>query len=75
MWARIHNLKYSIKMQEYTDEMKTHPVVVYLFKVNNKNTRTMFEICSKLTIKTLEWRQWRHYVLLLTFSKQMPAAG
>ena len=25
---------------------------IYLFKVNNRNTRTMCEICSKLTIKT-----------------------
>ena len=24
----------------------------YMFKVNNRNTRKMFEICSKLTIKT-----------------------
>ena len=27
------------------------PVGIYLLKVNNKNTRTMCEICSKLTIK------------------------
>ena len=27
---------------------------IYLFKVNNRNTRIMFEICSKLTIKILE---------------------
>ena len=27
-----------------------------MFKVNNGNTRTMCEICSKLTIKTLDWR-------------------
>ena len=31
---------------------------IYLFKVNNRNTRTRREICSKLTIKTPEWRQW-----------------
>ena len=30
-----------------------------MFKVNNRNTRTRREICSKLTIKTLERRQWR----------------
>ena len=28
------------------------PVGIYLRKVNNKNTRTRCEICSKLTIKT-----------------------
>ena len=29
-----------------------------IFIVNNKNTRTRLEICSKLTIKTPEPRQW-----------------
>ena len=36
------------------------PAGIYQFKVNNKNTRTRCEICSKLTIKTLEWLHWRH---------------
>ena len=31
----------------------------YIFKVNNRNTRTRCEICSKLTIKTPERRQER----------------
>ena len=35
---------------------KKYPDVIYLFKVNNENTRTMCEICSKLTVKTPEWR-------------------
>ena len=30
---------------------------IYLFKVNNRNTRKRYEICSKLTIKILERRQ------------------
>ena len=30
-----------------------------MFKVNNKNTRTRYEICSKLTIKIPERRHWR----------------
>ena len=30
-----------------------------LFKVNNRNTRTMCEICPKLTVNTPERRQWR----------------
>ena len=29
---------------------------IYLFKFNNGNTRTMCKICSKLIIKTPEWR-------------------
>ena len=32
---------------------------IYLLKVNNGNTRTRCEICSKLTIKTPERRRWR----------------
>ena len=31
----------------------------YMFKVNNRNSRTRYEICSKLTIKTPERHQER----------------
>ena len=31
----------------------------YMFKVNNRDTRTRCEICSKITIKTPEQRHWR----------------
>ena len=34
----------------------SNPVGIYLLKVNNRNTRTRCEICSKLTIKTPERR-------------------
>ena len=36
-----------------------NPFNIYLFKVNIRNTRKRYEICSKLTVKTLERRQWR----------------
>ena len=36
-----------------------NPAGNYMFKVNNKNTRTRFEICSKLIIKTPERCHWR----------------
>ena len=35
------------------------PAANYMFKVNNRNTRTSRRICSKLTIKTPERRQCR----------------
>ena len=35
----------------------THGTNVYLLKINNRNSRTRCEICSKLTIKTPERRQ------------------
>ena len=31
----------------------------YIFKINNRSTRTRCETCSKLTVKTPERRQWR----------------
>ena len=34
---------------------------MYLFKVNRRNTRKRCEICSKLTIKTPERRQWQWF--------------
>ena len=36
-----------------------NPAGIYLLKVNNRNTRTRCEICSKLTINTPERRHWR----------------
>ena len=39
---------------------QTDRVGIYLFKGNHRNTRTRCEICSKLTIKTAEWRHSRH---------------
>ena len=39
--------------------LQTFLTGIYLLKVNNRNTRTSSEICSKLTIKTPEGRQWR----------------
>ena len=35
------------------------PAGIYLLKFNNRNTRARCEICSKLTIKTPERRDWR----------------
>ena len=33
------------------NDPETYPAGNYMFKVNNRNTRTRCEICSKLTIK------------------------
>ena len=40
-----------------------NPAGIYLLKVNNRNTRTRCEICSKLTIKIPE----RHCVVLVSY--------
>ena len=39
-----------------------NPACKYMFKVNNRKTRTRCEICSKLTIKTPEWGTWMWYL-------------
>ena len=38
-------------------EVRNYPAGNYKFKVNNRNTRTRREICSKLTIKIPEQRR------------------
>ena len=40
------------------------PAGIYLLKVNNRNTKTGCEICSKLTIKTPERRHWRVSIVI-----------
>ena len=65
------------------------PAGIYLLKVNKRNTRTRYEICSKLAIKIPERHHWRRsgiYIMnfehishlvrvftLLTLSRLMPA--
>ena len=39
--------------------MLLFPAGIYLLKVNNRNTKTRFEICPKLTIMTPDRRHWR----------------
>ena len=38
-----------------------------MFKVNNRNTRTKCEICSKLGIKTPQRRHWRRSGVFVNF--------
>ena len=38
---------------------KSVPVGIYMFKVNNRKIRTRYELCSKLTLKTPERRQYK----------------
>ena len=45
-----------VKKREPIHRTMLLPANIYLFEVNNRNTRKMCEICSKLTIKTPERR-------------------
>ena len=48
--------------------MSDIPAGIYLLKVNNRNTRTRCEICSKSTIKTPDQHYWRRSgVFILKF--------
>ena len=42
------------------------PTNIYLFKLNNRNTRKRCEICSKLTIKTTANVSWGVYFNIFT---------
>ena len=49
---------------------KNYPANIYLFKVSNKNTRKMYAISSKLTMKIPErrrWRRWTYFTPFLVF--------
>ena len=54
----IRQTMYKINCIQIEDMFMLIPAGIYLFKVNNRNTRTRCEICSKLTINTPERRQW-----------------
>ena len=49
----------SVLSFEFDVISKYYPANIYLFKVNNRNSRKKCGICSKLTIKTPERRHWR----------------
>ena len=59
-WDDIFGLKISRKQIRIEIE-RPRPPSIYLFKCNNWNTKTTYEICSKFIIKTLELRHWRLY--------------
>ena len=58
------DFKTFFKDQSYTDILQTQTSIlnsacIYLFKVNNRDTRIIGEICSTWTIKISELHQWR----------------
>ena len=49
---------------------------IHLLKVDNRNTRTRFEICSKLTIETPERRHWCCFgVFIVNFELVTPCSS
>ena len=51
--------------------IKNDPAANYMFKFNNRNTRTRCEICLKSTIKTPEQRHWRRYDVFIVNSEHI----
>ena len=51
------------------------PTGIYLSKVNNGNTRTMFKICPMLTIKIAERPLWCCHCCLGKSKRQLALAG
>ena len=50
----------------------THfPAENYILKVNNRNTRTRCEICSKLIVKTPERRHWFCFSVFIVNSEHI----
>ena len=49
---------YNSSNENLVDWATNFPAGNYMLKVNNRNTRTRCEICSKLTKKTPERRHW-----------------
>ena len=91
IFVNIKSILFQYKMSYYANVAFCNVCFPQLcqLKVNNRNSRTMFEICSKLTIKTTEWSHWCRsgvffvnskqishicfVLLLLTLNKKMPA--
>ena len=69
----------TLARNESRNTNRFYPAGRYLLKVNNRNTRTVCEICSKLTLKTPELVDFEHIshlvlvFLLLTLSMLLPA--
>ena len=53
----MSHLKRELNSVKMRNVLASIPAVNYMFKINNRSTRTRFEVCSKLTIKTPERRQ------------------
>ena len=50
----VHLIQKGSLVEAYSHEYEQkYPANIYLFKVNNRNTRKRSKICSKLTIKTV----------------------
>ena len=67
---KINNKDTRMTSVNFEQILCKNPADSYFFNVNNGNTRAMGKICSKLTIKTPEKRQWcRFGVFVINFEQ------
>ena len=65
-WINVDNTYTMVR--EFNLHWLLFPAGIYLFIVNNRNTKTKCQICSKLTIKTPKQRHWwRSHVFIVNF--------
>ena len=65
-------LKIWLPLTSRVQEFVAIPVVTYLFKFNNENSKTMCVICSKWTIKIPEQRQWCCFGVFIVNFEHIP---
>ena len=59
--TRSNNSKIAcLRLQIWQSIIENYPANIYMFKVNNRNTKKRWKLCSKLTIKIPERHHWRH---------------
>ena len=68
---RILKWKKHLKIENLPLRVIHFPDGIYSFKVNNGITKIIWEISSKITLKTTERRQWRLDLNFNTFAKSM----
>ena len=59
------------RLKKINSQIYQSPAGICQLKVNNKNTRTRRDICSKLTIKTPELRQWCRFGVFIVSSEHI----
>ena len=69
----FNDAKYICKIFRNVHSHRVTPAGIWLFKVNNENNKTIFEICSKLTINAVQRRVL--VSLLLTLVTKVYSAG
>ena len=62
------SMRKKVYLEAFLNRFMLTQANIYLLKFSNRNTRKRCETCSKVTVKTTEWRQWcRSGVFIVNF--------